>query len=173
MSAVLKTWKCKNQRPKIIIEMIKNENIYILLQKCHYQDWRGLLCVPSEASALLLSLQWPPISPVSRKSSLYLQRHEKEKWRMRETAGTRSDRKFSQLCQTENNRFAFSLTSNNLTDLSWPLRGLRRSRYKFVALQNRMWLEHFREESPLGKKWKISKSHSRRLEINLYLHACA
>ncbi len=138
-----------------------------------YQDWRGLLCVPSAARALLLRLQWPPISPCSRKSSLYLQwqrkrdgERERERERERKEKKTAHlDRKFSQFCQTENNirvlHFPGSQTIlEESTDLSWPLRGLLKSRYRFMALQKRIWLVHFREEPPLKK------------DFNLCLHVC-
>ncbi len=87
-----------------------------------YQDWRGLLCVPSVASALLLRLQWPPISPCSRKSSLYLQWHRgREMERKKERAHL--DRKFSQFCQTENNIrvLHFPWPQTILEGDHWPL----------------------------------------------------
>ncbi len=82
-----------------------------------YQDWRGLLFVPSVARALLLRLQWPPISPCSRKSSLYLQWHRgREMERKKER---KKDSSFRQEILTvlpnrkQYQSSAFSLTSNN------------------------------------------------------------
>ncbi len=91
-----------------------------------YQDWRGLLCVPSAARALLLRLQWPPISPCSRKSSLYLQWQRKRDGE-REREKGKKDSSFRQEILTvlpnrkQHQSSGFSLTSNNPRGVHWPL----------------------------------------------------
>ena len=93
------------------------EHLNIVQCILHYQDCSGLLWSPSAASDALLRLQCPPISPCWMKSSLYLQRKHK----------VGSHRETEQYFRCKLLAFT-NVKIRQWHDLSWPLRGLRKSK---------------------------------------------